>query len=88
MLGPLTGPPYKRKQYTRLSFTNATAYSHDDRVHYRFRGASWQERDRLAEEFAEANGGRTRKLPGKPGLVAIFDGDFSAETAQPTDPEE
>ena len=59
MLRPLTGPPYKRQQYIRISFTNATAYIHDGRVHYRFRDPDWPERDRLAQEFADANGGHT-----------------------------
>lgn len=76
MLGAITGLPQTRKQYVRVSFTNATAYIHDTHVHYRFRGVDAAERDRLAVEFAAANNGRAKQLPGKPGLVARIDGDF------------
>lgn len=76
MLGPITGLPQKRKEYTRVSFTNATAYIHKDRVHYRFRGADQAERDQRATDFAAAHGGVAMPLPGKPGLIARIDGDF------------
>jgi hypothetical protein len=46
MLGALTGLPQKRQEYTLVQFTKATAYVHPGHVHYRFRGASLEVRDK------------------------------------------
>ena len=81
MLGPIVGLPQTRKQYVRVSFTNATAYIHKGHVHYRFRGANPDERKQRAEQFAAAYGGITKTLPGKPGVIARIDGELR------TDPE-
>ncbi len=82
MLGALTGLQ-TRKQYVRVSFTNATAYVHNTHVHYRFRGVSQVDRDRRAVEFAATYGGYTKELPGKPGLVVRIDGDLRAGEPNP-----